>query len=836
MSIERDEQGFLIGSRIGTDEIVGRLGTIHDELKAIRAALGSASGSKAVPAPTPARGGDIVPAAAPASRRDDSLVRILRAANDSSRTTPAPTAAPDTRTPVAATTGEASVARRRPEVERAVRDRSGRFVGRNGKGGSAGSDPGKSDDEGSALGRAVSDMGARVAGAVSEIGAGSEEADPSVKAFNEIAQPLSRGFGKIFGGGDGDRKQDRWYRRFWREMTQKSRDDKAAAKESQRSLRDIERAAAGDEEGGGGGGGLLGMLGPLLLKIPGIAMLGSLGGSLLKMVGPMLMRGLSGVGSALTKGIGGLMKSGVSGFLAKLALPAAGIMAAVKGFNTTTEEYAARMGVELNGGLAQALGVRFVGVLGDLGNTLTFGLAGKFGEMIAPAISGSIEAMVGAWTATTDFASQTWASMGEGWNATLGWFKGIWDGALRKVGEWIDGIANFGKDTKQTIIKTTERVVERVGDVKEGVSGWVSGKADQVASSFGGGSKARKQALQVEMANSGITDPREQAMFMAQMDHESGGFKATEESFNYRSADRLMAVSGSARKHGKPAVEAAMAQGPEAIAELMYGGRMGNTEKGDAHKYRGRGAIQLTGKDNYAAASKDLGLDLVSNPELAEDPAVAAKVATWYWKKNNLGEAARKGDVTSVTKRINGGTNGLADRNSKYQAYLATANTGKLSLDGGKVSVGSVAPTAMPMAVDRNAASELPPEPVAHYGQDARELADAYAPKVSRHVTLENGGARRAIDSGRVVVAPGGIITPPPAAPSAPAATASPPSVPSVRTASMAVIPDAPSIPVPMGADAGVKGAQQSRPAEVSRDVPDRRIAHVVTGAYSGMY
>jgi predicted chitinase len=189
-----------------------------------------------------------------------------------------------------------------------------------------------------------------------------------------------------------------------------------------------------------------------------------------------------------------------------------------------------------------------------------------------------------------------------------------------------------------------------------------------------------KDAMVRQMAESGITDPKEQAMFLAQLDHESGGFTKMEESFNYKSAARLMQVSGSARKKGQPAVEQAMAQGPEAVAELMYGGRMGNKSPGDAYAFRGRGAIQLTGRENYARAGKALGLDLENHPELAAEPENSAKVAAWYWKDTKLGAAARMGDVRAVTKKINGGTNGLTDRIEKYGKYLSAASAGAFSM------------------------------------------------------------------------------------------------------------------------------------------------------------
>jgi len=205
----------------------------------------------------------------------------------------------------------------------------------------------------------------------------------------------------------------------------------------------------------------------------------------------------------------------------------------------------------------------------------------------------------------------------------------------------------------------------------------VSNLVDRGASFFGGGSGGRMQeALEAQMTRSGITDPRERAMMLAQMSHESSGFKSGEESFNYRDADRLASVSGQARKAGPAAIQAAMAKGPEAIAELMYGGRMGNVDPGDAYKFRGRGVIQLTGRENYEKYGKKLGIDLLSNPELAKDPEIAAKIATQYWQDRNLGSAARAGDVTAVTRGINGGTNGLADRQARYDYYMKQQGAG----------------------------------------------------------------------------------------------------------------------------------------------------------------
>ena len=165
----------------------------------------------------------------------------------------------------------------------------------------------------------------------------------------------------------------------------------------------------------------------------------------------------------------------------------------------------------------------------------------------------------------------------------------------------------------------------------------------------------------------GIRNPKELANFMAQVTHESNGLNRLEESFRYTRNIQQIPVQ-SAWREGPEALDAARKEAlqgkPEKLAELMYGGRNGNDEPGDGWKYHGRGYIQLTGKDNYAAAGKALDLDLVNHPELAADPKNASKIATWYWEER-VPEAARD-DVKAATKAVNGKYNGLEDREQRF--------------------------------------------------------------------------------------------------------------------------------------------------------------------------
>lgn len=177
------------------------------------------------------------------------------------------------------------------------------------------------------------------------------------------------------------------------------------------------------------------------------------------------------------------------------------------------------------------------------------------------------------------------------------------------------------------------------------------------------------QLLQAASA-AGIDSQKELANFMAQVGHESGGLTRLEESFRYTKGTWQIPVK-SAMREGKEALEDARLEAlqgkPEKLAELMYGGRMGNDEPGDGYKFHGRGYMQLTGKDNYRAAGEALGLDLLKHPELAAEPENAAKIATWYWN-SRVPESSRE-DVTKATHAINGGENGLADRQARYEKW-----------------------------------------------------------------------------------------------------------------------------------------------------------------------
>ena len=164
-----------------------------------------------------------------------------------------------------------------------------------------------------------------------------------------------------------------------------------------------------------------------------------------------------------------------------------------------------------------------------------------------------------------------------------------------------------------------------------------------------------------------INTPERQAAFIGQCAHESANFKTLQENLNY-SAKGLSATWPS-RFPSEDAAQPFHRQ-PEKIANKVYSGRMGNSDEGDGWKYRGRGLIQLTGKDNYRLASDALGVDFIADPDLVLTKEYAALTAAWYWNKRGLNKEADAKDFTGMTKKINGGTIGLADRVAHINSAL----------------------------------------------------------------------------------------------------------------------------------------------------------------------
>lgn len=169
-----------------------------------------------------------------------------------------------------------------------------------------------------------------------------------------------------------------------------------------------------------------------------------------------------------------------------------------------------------------------------------------------------------------------------------------------------------------------------------------------------------------------INTPQRIAAFVAQCAHESGGFTTIRENLNYRWQTlrkifpKYFPSDESAQQY------ASMHNKQEAIANRVYANRMGNGDEasGDGYRFCGRGLIQLTGRDNYSWFAASLGITPEQASEYMETFEGAAQSACWFWETNNLNQWADAGDILTLTKRINGGTIGLEDRQKHYQHAL----------------------------------------------------------------------------------------------------------------------------------------------------------------------
>jgi putative chitinase len=180
----------------------------------------------------------------------------------------------------------------------------------------------------------------------------------------------------------------------------------------------------------------------------------------------------------------------------------------------------------------------------------------------------------------------------------------------------------------------------------------------------------------------GIDTKERVAGFLSQIGHESGALSRVVENLNYR-VEALMSLFGrqrisedDAKAFGRnDAIKQPADQ--ESIANIIYGGpwgakNLGNTEFGDGWKYRGRGLKQLTGRYNYKVCGDAMGVNLIDQPELLEQPLPAALSAAWFWRTKKLDQFADSQDIESLTRAINGGTLGLDERKRLFAAAMTT--------------------------------------------------------------------------------------------------------------------------------------------------------------------
>ena len=172
--------------------------------------------------------------------------------------------------------------------------------------------------------------------------------------------------------------------------------------------------------------------------------------------------------------------------------------------------------------------------------------------------------------------------------------------------------------------------------------------------------------LNTAMSRYQIVGVKRIAAFVAQVGHESGHLTRLVENLNYSASALRMTWPNRFDAN----MASALARKPEQIANIAYGNRMGNSAPDDGWKYRGRGLIQITGKNNYLLCGEVLALDLINHPEVLEKPQHACMSAAWYWATNGLNTLADAGQFDKITQRINGGQNGAGDRQALYALSL----------------------------------------------------------------------------------------------------------------------------------------------------------------------
>jgi putative chitinase len=174
------------------------------------------------------------------------------------------------------------------------------------------------------------------------------------------------------------------------------------------------------------------------------------------------------------------------------------------------------------------------------------------------------------------------------------------------------------------------------------------------------------QALEQLLPDYAINTTERVSAFLAQCAHESGGFEAIQENLNYRSTS----LQKTFPKYFVTLTEAEdYAHNPERIANRVYANRMGNgpEESGDGYRYCGRGLIQLTGRNNYQAFADSIGASLDSITDYLQTFEGSVQSACWFWETHGLNELADSGNIREITRKINGGYNGLDDRETRYE-------------------------------------------------------------------------------------------------------------------------------------------------------------------------
>lgn len=252
-------------------------------------------------------------------------------------------------------------------------------------------------------------------------------------------------------------------------------------------------------------------------------------------------------------------------------------------------------------------------------------------------------------------------------------------------------------------------------------------------------SDAVVEALDAAMRRFAIDTPARMAAFTAQLAHESGQLRRWTENLSYR-WERLRQVFP--KYFASDAEAQAFDRQPQRIANRVYADRLGNGPEasGDGWRYRGRGPIQLTGRDNYRACGSAIGVDLIGDPDLLATPGPGCLAAAWFWSRNGLNALADAGDFVAITRRINGGLTGLAERQEFWTQAKEVFGVPAV------VEVGAAAGARASRArrpVEARRASRRRPRPARATGRTAARLRRAGTKRASKARSSTASGRRR---------------------------------------------------------------------------------------------
>jgi|GEM_PF-5053937 len=700
------------------------------------------------------------------------------------------------------------------------RDSSGRFVGAK-----TPDDEQSNEDEGSAegsLGTAIGGLSDRLTGAIGSM-AVNEESDPAVKAFREVAQPLSRGFGKILGS-KGDSGQDRWYRRFWRNMRGTAKREKKHEARVLEQLEDIEQA-----QGGGKSGSFLGLLfRPILTALGGILAALLPLGLLSKIAGALGLKGLAakiapgartrgpatrapgavagapgvggatganagraargGVGSAVRRG-GGKLLSGIGKLTKRIPLLGALLSAGIAAKDVYSSESSDMTRKDKDKATGSAVG-RGVGGIGGVTAGAAAGAAmGSVVPIIGTAIGGLVGAAVGGWLG---------ASAGD----VIGDKMGEWVGDLRDsdiggsiISAWnttTDFASHLWGQASSSIEDKWSAVTGKVSETWASIAGVFSGAWDGIAGAI---------TSKWDAVTDSISAGWESAL---------GGMSEAWGKVTGLAEQWWSSVKDTANKANDWVKEKTGVDIAETVATA--GQLVSDTYTGAKDK---AGEV-ITGAKGKLA---DAGSWLVNSLKKAASTAYEAtgvKAGVDAVRKSSDHAEGKQALRQAMADSGNGGTNGLEDRIALTKGYLPEAQSGDLSATPQQQTAATSEATPAPtIAQKATTGPKAGPVPYEAEGEGPEEYFSSYSSNVNDISFARSGGSF--------------------GAPSRPVSASASPKALKIPSTTSVTVAEQPSVSTPMGDKKASGGGREREQRDVSRNISDGRIAHIVTGAYSGM-